>query len=227
MFNDPFDCKTGFHCGNATEAQWRRHFAHLAAGLGKSKAQVDTMVQSAVKLGLHKKPAYREAEVQRFHKVLGAAARKLGILCMSEVNNNILMWSHYSNGHRGLCLQFDKERMERQFHLERVRYRTLYPSFQEFLALVDANEMGKLLTFKSQYWEYEAEWRAIHNIRRQSARVIQLKEGILTGIILGCQVGAKDRARIERWIGGKQGTMQLYQSRRNRNSYGVRVYRVT
>lgn len=30
-----------------------------------------------------------------------------GITCFSETNDNILMWSHYSNKHEGICLGFD------------------------------------------------------------------------------------------------------------------------
>lgn len=32
--------------------------------------------------------------------------RKIGITCLSEVENNILMWSHYGEDHRGFCIEF-------------------------------------------------------------------------------------------------------------------------
>jgi hypothetical protein len=32
----------------------------------------------------------------------------IGILCLSEIDNNILMWSHYAEEHRGFCIEFDQ-----------------------------------------------------------------------------------------------------------------------
>src|ERR1035441_3016297 len=34
-------------------------------------------------------------------------ARDYGLLCFSEEWNNILLWSHYADQHRGVCLGFD------------------------------------------------------------------------------------------------------------------------
>lgn len=31
----------------------------------------------------------------------------IGILCLSEIENNILMWSHYAEDHKGFCIEFD------------------------------------------------------------------------------------------------------------------------
>jgi len=35
------------------------------------------------------------------------AIGKYGVLCFSRRWNNILMWSHYADGHKGICLGFD------------------------------------------------------------------------------------------------------------------------
>ncbi|HDY7526506.1 TPA: DUF2971 domain-containing protein [Vibrio vulnificus] len=32
--------------------------------------------------------------------------KKIGVVCLSEVENNILMWSHYGEEHRGFCIEF-------------------------------------------------------------------------------------------------------------------------
>jgi hypothetical protein len=32
--------------------------------------------------------------------------KEILITCFSEVNYNILMWSHYANNHKGICLKF-------------------------------------------------------------------------------------------------------------------------
>ena len=30
-----------------------------------------------------------------------------GVCCLSEKHDDVLMWSHYSNGHKGFCLKFE------------------------------------------------------------------------------------------------------------------------
>jgi len=180
-----------------------------------------------MKRGLHKEPTFREEELKRFQAVLSDSVKKLGILCMSEINNDILMWSHYSDGHRGICLQFDKKQLQKYFYIEKVQYRSLYPTFKEFLDLVDTNQLHKLLMFKSEHWEYECEWRAIHNIHRNEARLLRLAPGILTGVILGCQMSDRYRALIGEWVKSMGNTLHLYEAKRNLSSYGVQIFRVT
>jgi Protein of unknown function (DUF2971). len=34
-------------------------------------------------------------------------SREFGLICLSAVPNNILMWAHYTDGHRGLVVGFD------------------------------------------------------------------------------------------------------------------------
>lgn len=228
-FNDPFDCKTSFHYGRATDSAWQRHYTNAIRTQNprKSEQEIRALVESAMKHEFHKEPTFRENELMRFQAVLSNSVKKLGILCMSEINDDILMWSHYSDGHRGICLQFDKKQLQKYFYVEKVQYRSPYPTFKEFLDLVDNNQLHKLLMFKSDHWEYECEWRAIHNIHRNEARLLRLAPGILTGVILGCHMSDRNRAFIEEWVKSMGNTLHLYEARRNLSSYGVRIFRVT
>lgn len=52
-----------------------------------------------------------------------------GVLCLSERPDDILLWSHYSNSHRGLCLEFDASAHPDVFpRLHRVVYQKKYPA---------------------------------------------------------------------------------------------------
>ena len=52
-----------------------------------------------------------------------------GVLCLSERPDDILLWSHYSNSHRGLCLEFDAAAYPDVFpRLRRVFYQKKYPA---------------------------------------------------------------------------------------------------
>ncbi|MBD5781545.1 DUF2971 domain-containing protein [Pelagicoccus sp. NFK12] len=61
--------------------------------------------------------------------------RDAGILCLSKKNENILMWSHYADSHRGLCIGFTEDLLEdlntsnegQEFSKYEVSYDTNHP----------------------------------------------------------------------------------------------------
>ncbi|MEX1098230.1 MAG: DUF2971 domain-containing protein [Planctomycetales bacterium] len=70
-----------------------------------------------------------------------------------------MLWSHYAEKHRGVCLGFDVLRAS----VERVQYETnrLFAEFDESGEPFGlSNELrAKLRTTKCQEWAYEREWR--------------------------------------------------------------------
>jgi len=52
--------------------------------------------------------------------------KDLAVLSLTELHDNILMWSHYADGHRGICLDFTVRTSE---DLHRVRYADVCPQF--------------------------------------------------------------------------------------------------
>ena len=99
--------------------------------------------------------------------VQGLMTRKfdelLGALCLSEVPDSLLMWSHYGASHAGFVLAFDarhphfheaKSLNDEFRHLRRVLYREARPS----ATLADFDGVDIFLV-KSGHWSYEREWR--------------------------------------------------------------------
>jgi len=113
--------------------------------------------------------------------------------CFSEKNDNILMWSHYSDGHKGFCIEYETSRIPTiigTFLLPVVYTKKKYDASHLYLCVTrekHLNEYRKYLTsaaieeissipddcfentclnpslFKSADWEYEAEWRLCSN----------------------------------------------------------------
>lgn len=82
-----------------------------------------------------------------------------GLLCFSGDWTNPVLWSHYGQKHRGICLGFDVLRQR----LERVKY-----SDTRLLAALDddtrpdriaAQLQALLRCTKFRHWKYENEWR--------------------------------------------------------------------
>lgn len=89
----------------------------------------------------------------------------LGALCLSEVPDSLLMWSHYAMSHTGYVIEFDahhphfheKRSAADEFrHLRRVLYRETRPS-----APLSELEGPDLFLVKSGHWAYEREWRVL------------------------------------------------------------------
>jgi len=91
--------------------------------------------------------------------------KHFGILSLSEVADNVLMWSHYAADHTGFVLGFDatnphfderKSEADDLRHLRPVVYADDRPKGP-------MNEWDgiKLFWVKSKKWEYECEWRIV------------------------------------------------------------------
>lgn len=100
-----------------------------------------------------------------FHKTFD---KYLGTLCLSEVPDSILMWSHYGSSHTGFAIGFNSHHPhfhERRSsddelrHLRRVLYRDARPS-----ARLSEMDWTDLVLTKSSHWSYEREWRIMRDL---------------------------------------------------------------
>jgi len=81
---------------------------------------------------------------------------EIGIISFTEAIDNILMWSHYADAHKGMAIGFDPKHPFFS-DMQRVRYTTQRTNLREEFP----NIMGTELFFKSDQWMYEKEWRII------------------------------------------------------------------
>ncbi|MEJ8326008.1 DUF2971 domain-containing protein [Kosakonia sacchari] len=89
---------------------------------------------------------------------------KKGVLCLSRKFDSPLMWSHYANQHKGLCIEYDMRSVKDE-HVQEVIYggsrEILTSEINKWLDNPENDTRIKqvcLLT-KSGEWRYESEWR--------------------------------------------------------------------
>lgn len=96
---------------------------------------------------------------------IAAANQTMGILCLSEKHDDLLMWAHYADCHRGFVLEFDSEspffNQRRSVnddlrHLKPVMYSEIRPAIN-----LSNTSVEELCLTKSTHWSYEKEWRII------------------------------------------------------------------
>jgi len=93
-FNDPYDCRVHIDFNNS-EAEIQAY--HERNGATPDAAKI------AAKSTIEKPNDYKKI----FNDKISKAISKSGICCFSENKDSILMWSHYSDSHKGVCLKFD------------------------------------------------------------------------------------------------------------------------
>ena len=101
---------------------------------------------------------------KHFNRWRKRAAAECGMLCFSKTWRNPVLWSHYADKHKGICLGFDVPSKL----LRKVEY---LPRRLPFDQWVPEEGIGPLFWTKFQHWEYEAEYR----------RIIGLHEAINSG----------------------------------------------
>ena len=92
----------------------------------------------------------------------------MGVVCLSEKYDSPLMWSHYANQHRGICVEYaiTEPSMHAAHKVDYGQSRELPASaVRDWLldthsAARNVVERACLLT-KSQEWAYEYEWRLL------------------------------------------------------------------
>lgn len=107
-----------------------------------------------------------------------SAKERVRICALSATMESPLLWAHYADGFKGICIEFDVGLPSNE--LVKVKY-------SEFNYIVDQKEnfdtyalSRKLLSGKSQAWDYEKEYRILSNTEKIS-RGIKIK-AILFGL---------------------------------------------
>ena len=228
-FNDPFDCKSLFTLEGSSDDDWRLFFNRSLEYNEPqfSKEQRLKKVEQHIQNGIHRD---KKIQAEEFKK-LTLAANELGIVCLSQNRDNILMWSHYANKHKGFCLEFDKSILETYFRCSKVHYKQKYPTFKEFVALsckTDITELRNLFLFtKSKDWEYEKEFRLISEPDSRTdkpwKRKIEYPEESLVGIIWGCRMTEKDKEKVRNALTGKSTPISYYQAKKSDRAYSLKI----
>lgn len=114
---------------------------------------------------------------QAFNQWRSEINRQFGMICFSETWSNPVMWSHYAEKHRGLCLEFEVLKnllIPVTYNLHRLPNKlaqNLCPA-----RVHEEAEMRELLATKFGHWKYERERRLFVRLERPDAEDHYYKE---------------------------------------------------
>jgi len=144
------------------------------------------------------------------------------VFSLSEVDYNILMWAHYADNHKGICIEFSTNNPNSIFHtIKQVQY-------SENIPIVHRNNrsdkelVDEIFLNKTRDWDYEKEWRIISS---KSFYYEPISEFDITGVILGERISAVDEEWVLDWL-SDYSHIKLYKCRMSKDSYKMNIDKV-
>lgn len=161
------------------------------------------------------------------------------LLCLSETNNNLLMWSHYARSHTGLVLGFNAQHeffsgslrnVSRPFKVEYSANRPVYPDPRTTPMTID--RFMPIYIRKSLDWAYEKEWRML--VKPEACRslgkvgyyecfLLDWPPELLTEIILGPKMSLGNKAKIMELKRTKYPTVELFEANLSPTKYNLDI----
>ena len=214
-FNDPFDCDLEIEKDITEESVLE------AARRWRNESQVAEYKTSKLdangKFTIEERKRLNEI-VRNFEK----ENKNSGVVCLSEVCDSILMWSHYAQNHKGVCFEFTRAENNYLGDEERcspVRYERHYPPIDlgQMLINQDGETIRLMMKTKSWEWAYEKEWRLITDCGDKEYPL----SWPISRVILG--------VRIEKWFKScietlcKERNIQYVQAKKSDREFRIEI----
>jgi DUF2971 family protein len=120
---------------------------------------------------------------------------RIGICSFSEVRNHELMWAHYADRFKGICISYSLSKLlkglptsvafVRMFYNETVP--TIHRNKKDFIQITK-----RILSYKNYRWLYEREWRMF----APQGKVYYEDTACVARVYLGSRMKDGDRNRI-------------------------------
>jgi len=203
-FNDPFDC-------NVNLIDFTPRNEDIVKFINEKLVKNRTVRRKEI--NKNKRDSYRIKN--QIAKQTQDLFYNSGICCFSEVKDNILLWGHYADNHKGICLKFSSEIAKIGTMTSKVNYKTRYetPNFWTEEELV----IYHLIFTKSDDWSYEKEIRAFRMLSNGS---INFEISYLQEIIFGCKTEQSIIEKIKNIVSkNKYKNIKFSKARQTKSSF--------
>lgn len=217
QFNDPFDCQPILRA--STNPNVRVNFLSSVVKHQYPDATPQEY-QNHIRAGLKHPVLFERDTLEVFYR---KSIKPWGIYSLSEINNDILMWSHYAKAHTGICLKFDSK-IENTFFWQalKVHYQKNIPVVDPLLFEEDDHFL-RAFAVKSDHWDYEKERRVLKHSKDGGNGIHKFDPILLQGVILGANIRREDEELVYDWIDLYPTSVQLYKATVNRNRYALDI----
>jgi hypothetical protein len=213
-FNDPFDPRPIMVVGD--KDGFNKHYAKLAA-------------ESGVKLEIQRTPDEVMALItEKFREDFKSNFR---ILSLAGNRTSTLLWAHYADNHKGLCIHIDRTVVPFTV-AESVRYTQDYPVLHFPLEIDEKEQFVRMFCTKSPEWFYEEEHRMVlfpesYDFQERTMwsewdgpRLLMRSEAIV-GITLGAMMTEELVTEVLRMASFRKPKPKVWKARLEHSSFGL------
>lgn len=223
QFNDPFDCGISVVQPDLSDIDFQRLFDRY-----RSQQDDPTSWETRYLEGGRVTHRFKE-EVRRgigaaFEERRRIQFEQRGVSCLCENKDDLLMWAHYADGHKGFCLEFDGSQ-EPFSKARKVSYADSVPLVNPMKLLLDPEHFAPLeamMLVKSTHWAYEQEWRLLHI---EPNRPYTYPWQALTGVYIGAAMAYEQMEVIALILEGSP--TKLYQMRTAQTGFFLEAHEFT
>ncbi|WP_400260900.1 DUF2971 domain-containing protein [Sphingobacterium sp. SG20118] len=169
-FNDPFDCNEKMIYLVVSAEDEKKYILEIGREKGLSRKKTREHFKNIGNRSLQ-------------HKVLKEKKKDFKVSCFSEISDDVLMWSHYADKHRGICIGFGLDIMCKEYVLYPVNYIDKMQKIDG--RVITGNAFYYWVTFKAERWSYEREVRAVSKTGKS---IINFPQAAVKEVIFGCNV---------------------------------------
>lgn len=219
QFNDPFDCKLYYKSIGSREDLRRKHQALYKKYQPElSRAERRQLARADVK----------RTDLNEFSRAmtqgLQQALNGVGVVCLSEFRDDVVLWSHYAAGHAGLCLGFQVAADASFFaRAQPVCYADDYPSI-DMLNDSPQKQVEAFILTKAKGWAYEHEWRIVDHDSGPGERAFQ--PTALCEVIFGARMTEADRIFVRECVAERSHAITFYEAFPAEGSYALSIERL-
>lgn len=245
-FNDPYDCEFCFQADVLEEILDRETYLHLLERRfslkqeEKNRILYSDDIERAMKMVLQAHGGkLSDSWINILESGLSGCSNKIKdavrVVCLSEVYDSMLMWSHYAQNHTGYCIEYDFEEDDMFYkHLYPVVYTKERYSISK-TDVLDGNKdfLYKTTCRKSDVWSYEKEWRIItanyNKIMPQKLEypdakyVLDLKKNI-KAFYLGAKISESLKNEVIQF--GRRNNIDVYQMILSPRTYELQTQKI-
>lgn len=165
---------------------------------------------------------------ERLNRAIRIAIESQFVFCVSENENHPLMWSHYSDGHRGAVIRIKSNAQAILKNAKKVRYSHQIPSTNLTEISDDGQKLLKslyeILCTKGKCWSYEKEWRHVVNQKEYKGAKFFFKEydpSEISAIYFGCKISEENKNLLFKHVRQHMPHVELYQAEKNDSSFTI------
>jgi len=233
-FNDPFDCIIPLTPVFKNSDLLPKYEEMLTVENPKlPKTMIRNKAKEIIKQGM-----YKDSEAHKaFH--LDQIKGKYGVCSLTEDYQNLLMWAHYANCHKGICVGIDCDKVvntiyesqdgtKKVLYLQKVRYYDEWPELK-YRLVPEAKDLRtkdeilfestQQLLAKSKHWEYEQEWRILSLDVNQIS--VQIEPDAIHSVYLGARLTETHKNEIVELCRDKYPQAQLFETKIMEDRYGL------